>query len=135
MPKIVIDTGAVVFDIEDSKGRNLGQMEFIPTDSDIITRYKAVVENLSALKMAETPKEDDISEFSKQIKEQINYLLNYDVSDSVFSICGPLTVVSSGDFYFESVMEGIAAAIESVTKQRIEKKMAKVRQATAKYHN
>lgn len=134
MPKIVIDTGSVVFDIEDAKGRILGQMEFIPTDSDIIRRYKEVVEKFNSMKIGENPTEDDILSFSDTVKEQVNYLLNYDVSASIFSICGPLTVVTSGDFFFENVMDAVATAIESVMKQRVEKKMEKVRRATAKYH-
>ncbi len=134
MPKIVIDTGSVVFDIEDAKGRILGQLEFIPTDSDIIRRYKEVVEKFNSMKIGENPTEDDILSFSDTVKEQVNYLLNYDVSASIFSICGPLTVVTSGDFFFENVMDAVATAIESVMKQRVEKKMEKVRRATAKYH-
>lgn len=134
MPKIVIDTGSVVFDIEDAKGRILGQLEFIPTDSDIIRRYKEVVEKFNSMKIEENPTEDDILSFSDTVKEQVNYLLNYDVSASIFSICGPLTVVTSGDFFFENVMDAVATAIESVMKQRVEKKMEKVRRATAKYH-
>lgn len=134
MPKIVIDTGSVVFDIEDAKGRILGQLEFIPTDSDIIRRYKEVVEKFNSMKIGENPTEDDILSFSDTVKEQVNYLLNYDVSSSIFSICGPLTVVTSGDFFFENVMDAVATAIESVMKQRVEKKMEKVRRATAKYH-
>lgn len=134
MPKIVIDTGSVMFDIEDAKGRILGQLEFIPTDSDIIRRYKEVVEKFNSMKIGENPTEDDILSFSDTVKEQVNYLLNYDVSASIFSICGPLTIVTSGDFYFENVMDAVATAIESVMKQRVEKKMEKVRRATAKYH-
>lgn len=134
MPKIVIDTGSVMFDIEDAKGRILGQLEFIPTDSDIIRRYKEVVEKFNSMKIGENPTEDDILSFSDTVKEQVNYLLNYDVSASIFSICGPLTVVTSGDFFFENVMDAVATAIESVMKQRVEKKMEKVRRATAKYH-
>ena len=123
-----------MFDIEDAKGRILGQLEFIPTDSDIIRRYKEVVEKFNSMKIGENPTEDDILSFSDTVKEQVNYLLNYDVSASIFSICGPLTVVTSGDFFFENVMDAVATAIESVMKQRVEKKMEKVRRATAKYH-
>lgn len=132
--KIVIDTGSVTFDIEDTKGRVLGQMEFIPSDSDILRRYKVVAEKFNSMKISDNPTEEDILSFSDVVREQINYLLNYDVSDSIFSICGPLTVVTSGDFFFENVMEAVATAIEQVTKKRVEKKMEKIRRATAKYH-
>lgn len=132
--KLVVDTGAVVFDLEDAKGRNLGQLEFIPTDSDILHRYKAVAEKLGGLKISENPTENEIMAVSDTVKEQLNYLLNYDVSASVFSVCGPLTVVASGDFFFEDVMGKIAVAIEKIMKKRVEKKIERVKKATAKYH-
>lgn len=132
--KLVVDTGSVVFDLDDAKGRNLGQFEIIPTDSDIIRRYKVVAEKIGGLKISEKPTEDEIMSVSDTVKGQINYLLNYDVSSSVFSVCGPLTVVASGDFFFESVMEAVASAVEQIMNERVDKKMEKVRKATAKYH-
>lgn len=132
--KIVVDTGSVVLDIEDTHGKYLGQIELIPTDSDIIKRYKDVVDKLNGTKLPENPQDEDIIAFSDMVKEQVNYLMNYDVSSSVFSVCGPLTALASGDFYFENVLNAIGGAIEQIMNTRVEKRLAKIRNATAKYH-
>ena len=38
-----------------------------------------------------------------------------------------------GDFFFEQALEGVGAIIESVTKKRLDKKLAKIKKATEKY--
>ena len=72
--------------------------------------------------------------FSSEIRDQFVDLFNFAVSESIFSKCGPLTPVQYGDFFFEVVLDGIRGIIENVTNERVEKKMKKIRKATAKYH-
>ena len=127
-----VDTGAVEVEIRD-RGETIGTFMFNPNDVDIVKRYEHVMEALQKMKITEDGGEEEIFKVSDEIKKQIDYLLNYKVSDSIFCKCNPLTLTTSGDFYCEDVLEKIAGIIENVTKQRIDKKKAKIRKATAKY--
>lgn len=127
-----VDTGAVEVEIRD-KGETIGTFKFNPNDADIIKRYEHMVEALQKLEIPEDVGEETIFMVSDEIKKQMDYLLNYNVADSIFSKCNPLTLTTSGDFYCEDVLEKIAGIIEKVTKQRIDKKKAKIKKATVKY--
>lgn len=130
-----VDTGAVTVDVENENGMKIGEFEFVPTDTDIVNRYGSVVEFFNNVSFNENEgNEEIVKKFSSQIREQFDHLFNYPVSDSIFSKCGPLTPVQNGDFFFEVVLDGIRSIIEKVTNERIEKKMKKIRKATAKYH-
>lgn len=130
-----IDTGAVTVDVENENGKKIGEFEFVPTDTDIVNRYGSVVEFFNNVSFNENEgNEEIVKKFSSQIRDQFDYLFNYPVSDSIFSRCGPLTPVQNGDFFFEVVLDGIRGIVEKVTNERVEKKMKKIRKATAKYH-
>lgn len=136
--KLKVNTGAVQVAIENENGRKIGEFEFIPTDTDIVNRYGKVVDFFNNVKFDQEAKEDEkeekIRQFSAQIREQLDYLLNYTVSENIFQQCGPLTVTQNGDFFFESVLDGICSIIEQTTNERMEKKLNKIKAATAKYH-
>lgn len=130
-----VDTGAVTVDVENENGKKIGEFEFVPTDTDIVNRYGSVVEFFNNVSFNENEgNEEIVKKFSSQIREQFDYLFNYLVSDSIFDKCGPLTPVQNGDFFFEVVLDGIRGIVEKVTNERVEKKMKKIRKATAKYH-
>ncbi|MFR3938638.1 MAG: hypothetical protein ACLTY8_02845 [Lachnospiraceae bacterium] len=130
-----VDTGAVTVDVENENGKKIGEFEFVPTDTDIVNRYGSVVEFFNNVSFNENEgNEEIVKKFSSQIRDQFDHLFNYPVSDSIFSKCGPLTPVQNGDFFFEVVLDGIRGIIENVTNERVEKKMKKIRKATAKYH-
>lgn len=129
------DTGAVTVPIIDEKdGEVIGSFKFNPNDLDIIKRYEKVVESLNAMSVPDNAGTEEIFVVTDEIKRQVDYLLNYNVSSELFAKCNPLTLTSNGDFYVENVLDGIAVIIEQATNQRIEKKKAKIRKATAKYH-
>lgn len=127
-----VDTGAVEVEIRD-KGETIGTFKFNPNDVDIVKRYEHVMEALQKLEIPESGGEEVIFAVSDEIKKQMDYLLNYKVSDSIFCKCNPLTLTTAGDFYCEDVLEKIANIIEKVTEQRINKKKTKIKRATAKY--
>lgn len=130
-----VDTGAVTVDVENENGKKIGEFEFVPTDTDIVNRYGSVVEFFNNVSFNENEgNEEIVKKFSSQIRDQFDHLFNYPVSDSIFSKCGPLTPVQNGDFFLEVVLDGIRGIIENVTNERVEKKMKKIRKATAKYH-
>ena len=135
--KLRVETGAVTVDVEDERGEKLGSFDFNPSDSNILKRYGAVVDFFNGVTVDETQDEEQqlqqMNRLADDIAGQFDYLLGYEVSEGIFGRCGPLTVTKSGDFFFEQVLTGIGGLIEQVTKKRLDKKLAKIRKATAKY--
>jgi hypothetical protein len=131
--KLSVDTGSITVELEDKNGNVIGEFEFVPTDTDILKRFDAVVDAMNNLQMGDNPTAEAIVQASDTVREQFDYLLGGKVSDGIFAKCGPFTTVKSGNFFFEEVLEGIGNLIESTTKQRINKKLSKARKAAAKY--
>ena len=136
--KLQVETGAVTVQLEDEHGKALGECDFNPADSNILKRYGAVVEFFNTVEfqaegLTEEEQIEQMNRMSDDIAGQFDYLLDGAVSESVFSVCGPLSVTASGDFFFETVLEGVGGIIERVTQKRLDKKLAKIRKATAKY--
>lgn len=127
-----VDTGSVEVEIRD-KGEPIGTFKFNPNDMDIVNRYENVIESLQKMEISNENTEEAAFKISNEIKKQFDYLLNYNVSEKIFCKCNPLTLTTNGDFYCEDVLEKIANIIEQVTEQRIKKKKAKIKKATAKY--
>lgn len=131
-------------EVRDERDTVIGEFDFIPTDSDLFRRYGEVIDffNQLSAKGAEFKSDDNGEDFTRWINEtsdsiahQFDFLLGYgNVSEELFAKCGPLTVIESGDFYFEHILEGIGGLIEQVFQRRVDKKLKKVRKATSKYH-
>ena len=136
--KLQVETGAVTVELEDEHGNALGSFDFNPADSNILKRYGAVVEFFNAVDIRTDglTEEEQIAQMNKlsdDIAGQFDYLLGGNVSESIFAVCGPLSVTGGGDFFFETVLTGVGGIIERVTQKRLDKKLAKIRKATAKY--
>ena len=131
--KLAVDTGSITVELEDKNGSVIGEFEFVPTDTDILKRFDAVVDAMNNLHIGDNPEAEAIIQASDTVREQCDYLLGGKVSDGIFAKCGPFTTVRSGSFFFEEVLEGIGNLVESTTKQRINKKLSKARKAAAKY--
>lgn len=131
--KLAVDTGSITVELEDKNGNVIGEFEFVPNDSDILKRFDAVVEAMNNMQFGDSPTAEAVAQASNAVREQFDFLLGGKVSEGIFAKCGPFTVVKSGNFFFEEVLEGIGGLIESTTKQRINKKLAKARKAAAKY--
>lgn len=129
--KLTVDTGAVEVAVED-KGGVIGTFMFNPTDMDIVKRYDEIVKKLEDLTADE--KFEDLLEISDQLKEYMDYLLGYNVSDALFAKCNPLSLTTNGDLYFEVVLDGIVGLIEKTMETRVKKKQARIKRATSKYH-
>ena len=129
-----VKTGALNVILTNEDDEEIGRFPFNPVDLNIVRRYEEVVANLEKMELPEDATEQDILELSDKLEEQIDYLLNSKASKSVFAICNPLTLTESGDFFIENIIVEIADIIEQVTDQRIEKKQAKIKRATSKYH-
>ena len=135
--KLRVETGALTVEVEDERGAVIGQFDFNPADSNILKRYSAVVDFFNGVSFDESlPEEEQIAAMNKlagDIAQQFDYLLGYSVSGGLFERCGPLTVTKNGDFFFEQVLQGVGSLLESVTKKRLDKKLAKIKKATEKY--
>lgn len=123
-----VDTGSILVEVKD-KGEKIGEFRFNPCDLDIAKRYEKVADVLSNLKVSDDPDMDEVFAFSDKIKEQFDYLLNYKVSDAIFTKCNPLTPLADGELYYVKVLDGIVGLFEQTTNQR----MSKINKATAKY--
>lgn len=135
--QLTVDTGAVLIELKDKKGRVIGEVDFVPTDTDILKRYRKVIDYFNGTNLADIPEdkmEETMIQFSEDIRGQFDYLFNAPVSDGIFAKCGPLTVIATGDFFFENVIEGLGGLISTTFNERIEKKLKKIKKATAKYH-
>ena len=135
--KLRVETGAVTVDVEDERGEVIGSFDFNPADSNILERFGAVADFFEHMQVDENlPEEqqiDQITRLGREIAEQFDYLLGGPVSQGIFAKCGPLTVTKTGDFFFETVLTGIGSIIEQATKKRLDKKLARIKRATAKY--
>lgn len=133
--EIKVDTGAINVPVKNEDGELLGEIKINPADMNIVERYEKVVDFFNEVKFDDDKEvtTEDIINLSNTIKEQIDYLFDYAVSNTLFTKCNPLTVISNGDFFFENVLESIAGLIEKITNQRIEKKMKKIKKVTDKY--
>lgn len=129
-----VKTGALNVILTNEDDEEIGRFPFNPVDLNIVRRYEEVVANLEKMELPEDATEQDILELSDKLEGQIDYLLNSKASKSVFAICNPLTLTESGDFFIENIIVEIADIIEQVTDQRINKKQAKIKRATSKYH-
>lgn len=136
-----VASGAKLVPIIDADGERIGSFRFNPTDTNILYRYKAVVEFFESY-FKDRPEEPEdttdeerverLLDVQQHVNEQIDALLGYEAHVSIFEKCGALSITENGDFFFEQIIEGIAKLIEQATKQRV-KKIEKIRKATSRY--
>lgn len=71
---------------------------------------------------------DVLEDIDKKVREQINFIFNSDVSQSVFGACSPLMSLKSGKSYVEAFLDAILPELEKIAKkaaQASEKRIAK----------
>ena len=139
--QIKIDNGIKTYDIVDKNGKFFCQIEFNPSDTDFVKRYEEVKRRLSLLKNdfgKNTEKKSisvQLNELDAIVYEQIDYLLNAKVSESIFSIMGPFSPLSSGEFFFENVLNAISIIIKKEADKNTAKVEKRINKYTRKYHN
>lgn len=126
--KLQVDTGVIDVPVYD-KDKQIGTITFNPTDMGIIERYETAVANIEKLDAV-----DDISEIEKGLVEQFDYIFQSDTKSTLFCNVSPITVMANGDFFFETILEGVGGIVEKVTEKRLKKKKARIDKALAKYH-
>lgn len=130
--EISLNTGAVKLPIKDEFGDIIGEIKFIPTDTDIIKRYGVVEEWFKSVDLNDSATSEDIVKLSDDVKAQFDILLNAPVSKDIFGICSPLTPLANGELYCQAVMEAIKDVIEEEFSTRM-KSLQKVEDATKDY--
>lgn len=134
---IKIDDGSEVFDILNTRGELLGQFTFIPSDFDIINRYNQTVAEFekmqSELQEKENPTIEDLKELNDRMGRQVDYLFNAPVSEKFFSITSPFTMLNSGQFFVENVINAIRSVIEQKRNIKLQAVEKHVKKYTDKY--
>lgn len=135
---VTIDDGFKTYDIVNKEGKLLGSFSFCPTDAGLTSRYKEVSKNLINMGDFIGEKtgtdEEKFLEAECYVKEQFNYLFNSNISESFFSIMSPLSVLPSGQFFAEHVMEVVAKIVKDEAGLNFEKIKLRVSKYTKKYH-
>lgn len=147
--QIIIDDGFKTYELVNKDKKVLGVIAFNPSDVNISQRYKKVVRELEnmdvdAKKKAKTEDvtveettEDiigAIDEMDKIAYEKIDYLMNAPVSETLFSVMGPYSLMASGQYFIEYIMEVIANIIYKETGARVKKMSQRIQKHTKKYH-
>ena len=129
--KIVVDTGARTYTIYDSDEDMLGKFKFNPSDFGIIKRVEKAQSKLETL--GEVENTDDLFAADETIKSVFDEMMNYPVSDSLFTKATPTTLLENGKFYFETVFEAITQLISNTVEDRAKKSRKRIAEATAQY--
>lgn len=138
--QIKVADGAKTYDLVNQEGKLLGQLTFNPSDTNILERHAEVMKQLNKLKedfgktVRKTTVNEDIAEIDRIVYEKIDYLLNADVSKTLFSIMGPFSPLANGQFFVENVMDAIGNVIQADTEKQSKKIRQKIDKHTAKYH-
>lgn len=132
--KLKVDTGAVTYRIYDADGEEIGKVKFTPTDTGIMERQKQVVDYLNSVQFREElDAAEQIVELDRNIREQFDYLFGRPVSKDLFALAQPLTPLENGDFFFDSILDAVGDVISKAYKERLDRKMQKVAEATKDY--
>ena len=138
--QIKLSDGLKTFDLVNQDGKLLGQITFNPSDINIVKRHAEVMNQLHKLKMdfgkkaRKTTLSEDIAAIDKIVYDKIDYLLNADVSKTLFSVMGPFSPLANGQFFIENVMDAIGKVIQADNSARTENMRQKINKHTAKYH-
>ena len=138
--QIIIDDGLKTYELVNKDKKVLGEISFNPSDVNIAHRYKEVVEELEKMDInvkAGSDTEDAINA-NRQMDviayEKFDYLVNANVSKTLFAIMGPFSLMSSGLSFIEYIMEVIGNIITQETGVRVKKMNKHIQKHTSKYH-
>ena len=69
----------------------------------------------------------------KKIREQINYIFNYDVSTPVFGLCSPLMSLANGKIYVEAFLDAIIPEIKKSAEKAAKASEKRIAKHAGKY--
>lgn len=124
MERIKIDDGSKSYELVNHEDRVIGTFTFNPSDTNIVQKYDAVIEQLETyfdqIKGGEFT-ESLFREAQDTIVDKFSELVGEDASKTFFSICGPFTPMQNGNLYLETVIEAVGGIIEKETQKRMKK--------------
>lgn len=137
--QIIIDDGLKTYELVNKDKKVLGEISFNPTDVNIAKRYEEVVEQFEKIDInINTENQEEIAKELKKVDEiiyeKVNYLVDADIADTLFTIMGPYSLMPSGQFYIEYIMEVIGRIISQETGVRVKKMTKRIQKHTKKYH-
>lgn len=131
---IIIDDGAQEYTFTNKQGEVFAKFTLNGADTGIVSRYEELQKFLESyeLDVDEVNVIEKLDKLNADLIEQFNKLLLQDTSNTLFMRYTPTTLFANGDMFCEVAFENIGKFIEQELDVRIEKKMAKIRKATAK---
>ncbi|MDF2804519.1 MAG: hypothetical protein K0S61_4424 [Anaerocolumna sp.] len=142
MSKLTLNTGVKTYDIEDETGKPLGTISIYPNDFNIGKRAKETQIKIGAyIDSAELLATQDgeeaieqISELDINIKSELDYLFNSEISKTVFGNLHCLDVnPNNGKYFIENFLDMIIPVINSeldnslkASKKRVDKYTSQV---------
>lgn len=131
-----IDDGTMTFTFVNNEGEVFSSFRINPADITLMQRCEEVGEKLQAIEISEASTAKDLKELNDQITEQINYLLGYEASETLFvPPMTAVTVLPDGRLFALVVMEQITELVGPELKKRQKKMAEAVEKYTAKYEN
>lgn len=132
--ELTIDTGLRTYTVKNTQGKKIGELVFNPTDTDIIKRYDEVMGRLVEYEpmIKENNGPEGVVMVSDRIKQDISYIINGDSGEAFFSVQSPLAMIN-GKFYFENVLETIAAVIKREFNTEMKKTTQRMKRYTGAY--
>lgn len=135
MAQIIVGDVLEEFEVCNTSGERIGVVKFNPADPEIVDRYSKIADDMGKISQKDGETEAEFAKRAAQeIKDLIDYVLGQKCSDVFFSVASPLNVMYDGSLYCESVLAGIATAIENTTGARIKRVTTKVNKYAKKYH-
>ena len=144
MEQLRIDDGRVQVQITNQNGKDLGIIEFNPSDMNLPHRlengWNKIKAYLDSLKVdVSKVKDDDISEYSRllheydiKIKNELDVIFDTDIS-RIFGNTNFATFTNSGSSIIENIMMGLLPFIEKKIKDVADKSNAKISKYTKDY--
>lgn len=138
MKNINIDDGREAITINGDPNRTIYVQA---SDFNIKVRARQAQKNIGELLEelnAKNPETDEafvdvLEEVDTKIREQINFIFNSDVSQTVFGACSPLMSLKSGKSYVEAFLDAILPELEKIAKKAAEASEKRIAKHTRKY--
>lgn len=149
--EIQIDTGLIKFNLRDKTTKEFyGTIAFNPTDFNILKRFDEARKNIIEaqkefeeedvdLKEDGTPFETSnsiiksVDKLNKLICEQIDFIFDSDISNTVFGNKSPLALIK-GKLFFENFMNSVHPIIEKEINNQIVETEKRTSKYTSKYN-
>lgn len=135
--KIKVEDGRVPITINNERDEELGVVYINPNDFNMIKRLEDAKNNISALIVTDKDISGEdagkkIAEIDEKIKEQVDYLFDYKVSDIVFKSQHSLSL-HNGDTFIERLLNALTPVITDIVNKETEKSEKRMSKYTKAY--